>query len=156
MKLTLLMFLILISLWAQSQVVDTLNSKRMINDPKKTTLTKNRDSSNTTRKSREIVQHKETSPEFPGGMQELNRFIGKNISHPKDGAGKYITGKAIVRFTVDSLGLVKNPTAVMYTHPFLRDEAIRVFKSVPKWKPGTRDGKPLNVEMVLPVTFQIP
>ena len=146
MKSTFLLLLILIPLLTQSQMVDTLNSKRMTSDPKKTTLTKNR----------AIVQHKEKLPEFPGGMEELNRFIGKNISHTKDGAGKYIRGKAIVRFTVDSLGLVKNPTSVMYTHPFLRDEAIRIFKSLPKWKPGTMDGKPLNVEMVLPVTFQIP
>jgi protein TonB len=144
MKSTLILLLILIPLLTQSQVVDTLNSKRVTSDTKKSTLTKNR----------VTVQHKETLPEFPGGIEELNRFIGKNISLPKDGAGKYIQGKAIVKFTVDSLGLVKNPTALMYTHPFLRDEAIRIIKSLPRWKPGTRDGKPLNVEMVLPVTFK--
>ena len=86
-------------------------------------------------------------------MEELRRFINKNITRPKDLDGKYIQGKVLVRFTVDTLGLVKNPTIVMSSHPFIRDEAIRVIKSLPKWKPGTSDGKPLNVEMVIPITF---
>ena len=144
MKSILLALFILIPLLTQSQVIDTLNSKRMTNDTKKSSSNKNR----------ATVKQKETLPEFPGGMEALNRFITKNISIPKDGAGKSILGKAMVRFTVDSLGLVKNPTPVMFTHPFLRDEAIRIIKSLPKWKPGTRDGKPLNVEMVLPVSFK--
>jgi protein TonB len=143
MKSTSILLFILIPLLTRSQVVDTLNSKSMTSDTKKSALIKTSATN----------QHKETMPEFPGGMQELSRFIGKNISIPKDGSGKSLRGKSIIRFTVDSLGKVKNPTAVMYTHPFLRDEAIRVIKSLPKWKPGTRDGKPLNVEMVLPVTF---
>ena len=153
MKSTLIVLFFLIPLWIHSQVIDTLNAKGLSSDTTKTALTKNRNSSNADRKSNKIVKPKETLPEFPGGMEELRRFINKNITRPKDLDGKYIQGKVLVRFTVDTLGLVKNPTIVMSSHPFIRDEAIRVIKSLPKWKPGTSDGKPLNVEMVIPITF---
>jgi Gram-negative bacterial tonB protein. len=33
----------------------------------------------------------------------------------------------------------------------LNEEAVRVVKSMPKWKPGTVDGKPVKVRYMLPV-----
>jgi protein TonB len=35
------------------------------------------------------------------------------------------------------------------------EEAIRVVKYSPSWKPGKQRGKPVKVKMVLPVTFKI-
>ena len=37
----------------------------------------------------------------------------------------------------------------------LNDETIRVVKAMPKWKPGTVDGKPVKVRYTLPVLFKL-
>lgn len=36
----------------------------------------------------------------------------------------------------------------------LSSEAIRLVKSMPKWKPGKQRGKAVRVKYVLPVTFR--
>ena len=39
--------------------------------------------------------------------------------------------------------------------PWLDAEAIRVISTMPKWKPGMQDGKPVSVKFTLPVTFML-
>ena len=34
-------------------------------------------------------------------------------------------------------------------------EALRVINAMPKWKPGEKDGKKVNVKMVLPIVFKL-
>ena len=37
----------------------------------------------------------------------------------------------------------------------LKKEAVRVVKCMPRWKPGKKDGKPVNVRFSLPVVFRL-
>ncbi|MFI5204754.1 MAG: energy transducer TonB, partial [Flavobacteriales bacterium] len=46
---------------------------------------------------------------------------------------------------------------VKVKHAFYTDcdnEAIRVVSLMPNWKPGTKNGKPADVEMTLPIAFK--
>jgi protein TonB len=38
----------------------------------------------------------------------------------------------------------------------LDEEAIRVLKLAPAWKPGIQNGKPVRVKFTLPISFMIP
>jgi periplasmic protein TonB len=39
--------------------------------------------------------------------------------------------------------------------PNLEAEALRVVKSLPKWKPGMNKGQPVNVWFIIPVKFKL-
>lgn len=69
--------------------------------------------------------------------------------------GTEIQGKVLVKFTVKSDGSISNIRVTKSVDPYLDKEAVRVVKSMPRWIPGTQDGKPVNVEYTLPITFKL-
>ncbi|MBP9767884.1 MAG: energy transducer TonB, partial [Bacteroides sp.] len=52
-------------------------------------------------------------------------------------------------------GSISNIRVTKSVDPYLDKEAVRVVKSMPRWIPGTQDGKPVNVEYTLPITFKL-
>ena len=95
----------------------------------------------------------ETFPIFPGGEQKLVEFIQENVVYPQEAKEKKIKGKVIVRFVVSKTGEITDVQVRKSPHPLLEEEAVRVVKSMPKWVPGTRDGKPVDANMTLPIDF---
>ena len=92
-------------------------------------------------------------PSFPGGMQEMMKFISENRKYPAEAKAKDVHGKVIVAFVVErdgSLGDVKIRRGFGYG---CYEEAIRLIKSMPKWTPGKQNGKAVRVSMMLPVSF---
>ena len=103
-----------------------------------------------------VSQNKrEVSPEFPGGITALVQFLSKNLKFPTVCKEQKIQGKVLVKFTVKSDGSISNIRVTKSVDPYLDKEAVRVVKSMPRWIPGTQDGKPVNVEYTLPITFKL-
>lgn len=106
-----------------------------------------------------VYQIAETMPEYPGGMDGLRTFIQENLTVPEkykdmDTKAEY---RVFVQFVVAEDGSITN-VELKKPEPSkkdLNDEAIRVVKSMPKWKPGTVDGKPVKVRYTLPVLFKL-
>lgn len=104
----------------------------------------------------EVSQNKrEVAPEFPGGITALVQFLSKNLKYPTVCKEQKIQGKVLVKFTVKSDGSISNIRVTRSVDPYLDKEAIRVVKSMPRWTPGTQDGKPVSVEYTLPITFKL-
>jgi TonB family protein len=103
----------------------------------------------------EIFEFVEISPEFPGGKDALYKFIGENISYPKECLDNKIEGKVYVKFAVMKDGSIKDIKVLKGAHKLLDQEAIRVIQSMPKWTPGKQRGKDVNVYYTLPVNFTI-
>lgn len=97
----------------------------------------------------------EESPEFIGGEEALTRWLYQNVKYPKQAKDNYITGRVVVSFVVDIDGSIKDVKVVRPVDPALDKEAIRVVKSMPKWKPGKRNGEPVPVRYTTPVIFRI-
>ncbi len=96
----------------------------------------------------------ERMPEFPGGQQEMMKFIAENINYPAIAQKKGIQGRAICQFIIDKDGSVTETTVIRSAgHPALDNEAIRVINSMPAWKPGMQKGKPVRVKYTLPINF---
>ncbi len=93
-------------------------------------------------------------PSFVGGRQALQLYLQANIKYPRIIAEKGITGTVLVKFTVDSSGTVINPTLVKKVHYDLDTEALRVISTLPDWNPATKDGKPVNMDMAIPIEFK--
>ncbi|MBR4391408.1 MAG: TonB family protein [Bacteroidales bacterium] len=67
------------------------------------------------------------------------------------------TYRVMVKFVVEADGSVTEVETVRPepSKQDLNDEAVRVVKGMPKWKPGTMDGKPVRVRYMLPVTYKL-
>jgi protein TonB len=97
----------------------------------------------------------EEMPSFPGGDAELFKFIYDNIKYPEIAKENNIQGKVILRFCVTYKGTVDQVSVVRGVDPALDEEAIRVIKMLPLWKPGKQGGKPVNVWYSVPISFQL-
>ena len=104
---------------------------------------------------RKIYKSTEEIPEFPGGMQALMQFLCTNIHYPEEAVKAKEQGRVIVRFVVNKDGSVTEPIIVRGVSESLDKEAIRVVKSLPKWKPGMVKDQPVDSYFTLPVSFKL-
>jgi len=104
----------------------------------------------------EIFTHVEQMPQFPGGEKALMEFLSKNIKYPEIAQQKGIQGTVVLRFVVDKTGkITNNVTKLRSLDPSCDEEAIRVIKLMPKWKPGKQKGEAVPVYYTLPVRFRL-
>lgn len=92
---------------------------------------------------------------MPESSVDISEFLGKNIIYPQEAKKKGIEGKVLVKFIVDENGDLKSPAIVRSPDQSLSDEAIRVIMSMPKWKPGTHEGKNVRVYFTIPISFKL-
>ena len=101
----------------------------------------------------------EDQPEFPGGGAAMMKFLAENTKYPPQAIDNGIQGRAYISFTVEkdgSIGDVKDGAPPgRGVHKILLKEAIRVVKSMPKWKAGKQRGKAVRVKYTVPVNFKI-
>lgn len=99
----------------------------------------------------------EQMPVFPGGQDSLASFLKNNIKYPEKAKKEKTSGTVYVSFIVNILGEVAQVNLSHGVSPEIDEEALRVVKLIPKWKtPGKQGGKPVNVQMTLPIRFVLP
>ena len=103
----------------------------------------------------EIFKIVEEMPSFPGGEAKLMEFVGKNIKYPQIARETGIQGRVFVNFVVEPDGSVSNVTVLRGIGGGCDEEAMRVVKNMPKWKPGKQRGKAVRVQYMLPVNFRL-
>ena len=103
----------------------------------------------------EIFTIVEEMPEFPGGMQKLADYLAKNIKYPQMARESGIQGRVFVNFVVEPDGHVSNVNVMRSLGGGCDEEAMRVVKAMPKWKPGKQRGKAVRVSYILPVNFKL-
>ena len=97
----------------------------------------------------------EVMPEFPGGMEKFMEFLSGNIKYPETAKDKNISGRVFIQFVIEKDGAVSNVKVMKGIGGGCDEEAVRVVKSMPKWKPGMQDGKPVRVNYTLPILFKL-
>lgn len=97
----------------------------------------------------------EQMPEYPGGMKELFKFLQDNVKYPESAMKKNVQGRVIVQFVVEKDGTPTEFNVVRAVDPDLDAEALRVLKTMPKWKPGMQRGEAVRVKYTVPVAFQL-
>lgn len=103
----------------------------------------------------EIFQIVEEMPSFPGGEQKLMEYVHKNVKYPQIARESGIKGRVFVSFVVEPDGSVSNVKVLRGIGGGCDEEAMRVVKSMPKWKPGKQRGKAVRVSYMLPINFQL-
>ena len=94
-------------------------------------------------------------PEFPGGIQAMMKFLSTNIKYPVEAQKKGISGRVIVQFVIMEDGTLYQAKVIRGVDPLLDEEALRVVKSMPKWKPGMDRGEAVKVRFTAPIMFNL-
>lgn len=98
----------------------------------------------------------EQMPEFPGGEKALRAFLTENVKYPSIAKENGIYGRVICQFIVEKDGSISNVRAAKSSgERSLDNEAIRVIKSMPKWKPGKQRNEPVRTRFTLPISFKL-
>jgi protein TonB len=97
----------------------------------------------------------EQMPNFPGGEEELYKFLQKNTKYPEMARSNAIEGTVYVQFTVTKDGTIKDVKVLRGIGGGCDEEAIRVILSMPRWKPGKQNGISVPVYFNLPVKFTL-
>mgnify|MGYP001344887571 CR=1 FL=1 len=92
-------------------------------------------------------------PEFEGGEVGFRSYVARKLQYPEEAARLGVQGRVYLKFIIEPDGKVTNIIVLKSDSPLLNNEAIRVIKSSPKWKPGTQNGKPIRTSYTFPVTF---
>ncbi len=103
----------------------------------------------------EISSIAEVLPEFPGGMAGWAKHLGKNLQYPVIARELNISGKVFIQFVIEKDGSLTDAKVIKGVGGGCDEEALRVVKLSPAWKPGIQNGRPVRVSYVVPITFKV-
>ncbi len=100
-----------------------------------------------------VFQYVEEMPTFQGGEEAMYSYLQKNIKFPALARENGISGRVFVSFIVDKDGKISGVEVLRGIGGGCDEEAVRVIKSMPPWKPGKQNGRPVTVQFRMPVNF---
>ncbi len=100
-----------------------------------------------------IFEIVEENPEFPGGQEAMMKYLRDNIRYPTIARESGIQGSVFVTFVVEKDGSVTNVEILRGIGGGCDQEAIRVVKNMPNWKPGRQRNQPVRVQYRMPIRF---
>jgi TonB family protein len=110
-------------------------------------------------KGKTVYNKAEVNPSFGANQEELDKYIQDNVNYSTTAQNDQVEGTVFVDFVVGADGGVRDAEVTEATNDAAKqafsEEAIRVVSSMPAWTPGTQRGKPVDVRVSLPITFQL-
>ncbi|MDN5287678.1 MAG: TonB family protein [Mucilaginibacter sp.] len=97
----------------------------------------------------------ELVPEFPGGLDKLGAYLGKTIHYPALARENGTQGRVIITFVVEKDGSLSDVKVTRGIGSGCDEEALRVMKNSPKWKPGIQNGRFVRVQYSIPISFTL-
>jgi protein TonB len=97
--------------------------------------------------------HYINTPEFPGGPDNMNRWVANNVRRPEQAKKDHVKGIVKVGFIVYEDGSLNEVNIVQSLSKETDEEAIRLISVMPKWKPGGLDNKLNKYRYTLSVKF---
>lgn len=91
--------------------------------------------------------------EIPKPKYDLMLYFTRHMRYPYEAKKDGIEGRVMVRFVVNKDGSFSNFEIMRGVNPALNEEAIRVLKTMPKWRPGKMKGVAVRCSYVQPFTF---
>jgi beta-lactamase regulating signal transducer with metallopeptidase domain len=102
-----------------------------------------------------IYESVEVEPKFACGKMNLQDFIKDNLDYPKECIEKKIEGKVIMSFVIGKDGFIESYGEENVVDERLIKAAKNLINSFPKWTPAKINGKPVSIEMKLPIVFKL-
>jgi len=104
----------------------------------------------------EPIYNPSIKPQFPGGFSALQKYIAIHTEYPELAKRNDIEGTVVIKFEVTKKGRIgKVEVLNKYADDLLKNEAVRVIKTLPRFKPGIQNGQAVNVWYSVPVSFKL-
>lgn len=128
---------------------DTPNFGKIIETPTKPVVEE--------KKPEVVFEDVEESAEYPGGRAEMMKFLQQNMRYPETASQAGIEGRCYLKFVVGTDGTITDVRVLRGVPdcPECDKEAVRVVRSMPKWKAGKNGGKAVKSYFNLPVSFKL-
>ncbi|MFI3321971.1 MAG: energy transducer TonB [Rikenellaceae bacterium] len=98
----------------------------------------------------------EKMPGFQGGTTDaFRKWVQSKVTYPSIAEENNISGRVTLMFVVERDGSVSNIKVISSPDKSLSEECIRVIQKAPKWTPGEQRGKPVRVNVTIPITFKL-
>lgn len=97
----------------------------------------------------------EELPEYPGGMVEFMKWLTKTLKYPDTALKQKQQGKVMISFIVEKDGTLTELKVIKSAGKIFDEEALRVARLMPQWKPGKAEGKPCRTMITIPIVFDI-
>lgn len=94
-------------------------------------------------------------PEYPGGWSAFMQWLTKNLKYPPAAQQQKTEGQVVVTFIVNRDGSLSNIRVAKSAGALLDQEALRVARLMPKWKPGIDKGETCRTLMAIPIVFKL-
>ena len=104
---------------------------------------------------RKVYDIVDEMPVFPGGDNELLKYIEANLEFPQEAIDGGVQGRVFVNIIVEPDGSISNARIIRGIGSGCDEEAVRVIESMPHWNPGRRKGEEVRVSMTIPVSFKL-
>ncbi|MFW6019813.1 MAG: energy transducer TonB [Bacteroidales bacterium] len=103
----------------------------------------------------EIFSVVEDAPQFPGGEKARVNFIKDNLEYPESARKNNVEGTIYITFVVEQDGSISEVELLRGIEESCNKEALKVVKSMPKWRPGKQRGKAVRVRFNMPIRFKL-
>lgn len=103
----------------------------------------------------QILYFAEEMPTFSGDENGFQKYLSENIHYPDSARKAKQGGTVYIAFTVDQTGAVCEVKVLkgITGAPSLNEEAVRVMRASPNWRPGKMNGKPVCTNITVPIKF---
>lgn len=96
-----------------------------------------------------------TLPEFPGGKNKFQEFVDEHLIYPTEALADKLQGSVELEVQVGKDGRLVHIRVIDSPRQDFAEEALRVLSASPPWKPGYKDGKPIEMTIHIPIKFRI-
>jgi periplasmic protein TonB len=93
--------------------------------------------------------------QMPQPSVNIDDYLSKNLHYPQSAIENNISGRVILKFVVNETGNVSDIQVVRGIGGGCDEEAVRVLKAMPPWKPGRNNGTAVKVYYTLPISFKL-
>lgn len=94
-----------------------------------------------------------SQPEFTGSFGTLSTYLREQVQYPATAAQANIKGFVLVSFLIDTVGNVTNIRLLKGIGYGCDEEALRIIRQMPRWKPAQQAGKAVPAKYAIPVRF---
>jgi TonB family protein len=98
----------------------------------------------------------EQQPEYPEGLKAMFGWIQSTMKYPEEALKAGVEGTVYIGFVIEKDGSMTNMTVKRGIGSGCNEEAMRILKTTPNWKPGMHNGKIVRVAYTVPIQFKLP
>ena len=105
--------------------------------------------------SKQVFKSVEVAQKPKGGMEAFYKFVSNNYNYPPQAQEQGVNGRVLLQFVVEKDGSLTDIKVLRDLKYGTGEEAVRMLKKAPKWKPGIQNGRPVRVQFTLPIQLNL-